>query len=103
MLYLNLLGLCLLPAMVAVALDILKLSPQPEPNPGTSWGTAVMAWPRWRYPTPTALTMVDGVILIVCWSVPTVVKAARTHNWTQQASSGRGYWRVGWSALRWRC
>ncbi|MDO5684232.1 MAG: hypothetical protein Q4G46_15585, partial [Propionibacteriaceae bacterium] len=85
-LYPNLLGLCLLPAVMALGTDILGLSQTPTPALAATWVAAaigmfalVIAHPN----VALVLTDVVGVIMVVYWAVPAVWRAWRTRTWTK--------------------
>lgn len=100
-LYPNLLGLCLLPAMMAVAVDLLDIGDAPRSGPlGATWLLAAIGMVAIGLAHPNvALVLLDvvGVIMIVYWAVPTVWRAARQRDWTRQAKF-RGIVLLGWLA-----
>lgn len=97
-LYPNLLGMSMLPAMTALAMQILGLGPDEPAAAGGRWVSAGIGLVGLALAHPNvAFTLVDviGVILIVCWAVPTIVRAIGSRDWTALARF-RALVLVGW-------
>jgi len=100
-LYPNLLGLCLLPYFLALAVDILGLGKGPQAPLLTSWLAALAGIVALGLSHPNVVllvTSVYGVALIAYWAVPTVWRATRNRSWTRQArfkAAGLGLWIAG--------
>lgn len=100
-LYPNLLGLCLLPYLLALAIDILGLGKGPQAPALTNWLAALAGMVALGLSHPNVVllvTSVYGVALIMYWALPAVWRAARTKTWTRDArfkAAGMSLWLFG--------
>lgn len=88
-LYPNLLGLCLLPTMIALAADILDISPAAQSPLLGAWVAAGIGMIALMLSHPNvALTMTNmvGVVLICYWAIPKIWVALKTSSWNRNTS-----------------
>lgn len=100
-LYPNHLGLCLLPAMMAIAVSLLELGDGPRWPVFPTWAAAGLGMISLGLAHPNvALTMVAviGSVMITCWALPVVAQGLRRRSWTM-ATSWRAAVFVGWAVL----